>query len=133
MSSKSDYLENAILDHLLGGPVYTRPDTVYAALFTAAPGDANTGTEVTGTGYARVAIANVSANWNAASGGTKTNATRIVWPAAGGSWGTVVAFGLYDALSGGNLLYHGRPNVSRVVASSDQVIMEPGALVITED
>ena len=50
--SKSDYLENEILDHVLGGADYSRPATVYIALYTAAPTDAGGGTEVTGGSYA---------------------------------------------------------------------------------
>lgn len=37
--SKTDYLENKILDHVLGGVAYTAPSTVYLALFTDDPGD----------------------------------------------------------------------------------------------
>ena len=29
--SKSDFLENKVLDHVLGGPDYARPATVYVA------------------------------------------------------------------------------------------------------
>lgn len=45
--SKSDYLENKLLDHQLGKTSYTMP-TVYVGLFTAAPSDSGGGTEVSG-------------------------------------------------------------------------------------
>src|SRR5690349_18898367 len=105
MSSKSDYLENKILDHMLGGPDYTRPATVYVALFTTAPSDAGGGVEVTGGSYARVAVTNNATNFPGASGGAKQNANTITWPTATALWGTVVAVGIFDAASGGNLLF----------------------------
>jgi len=46
--SKSNYLEDELLDHVLGGADWARPATVYIALYTVTPGDAGGGTEVTG-------------------------------------------------------------------------------------
>ena len=135
--SKSNYLENAILDHILGGPDYTRPATVYVALFTDSntqtQRDANTVTEVSGSAYARVSVTNNSTNWPAASGGSKSNGTAITFPTPTGSWGTVTAFGIYDASTGGNLLHHGDLTASQAVASGNTVSYAIGALVITED
>lgn len=103
--SKSDYLESKVLDHLLGRTTYTAPATVYVALYTTAPTDAGGGTEVSGGGYARKAVTNDATNWPAASGGSKANGTAIAFPEATANWGTVVAWGLFDASSDGNLLY----------------------------
>ena len=43
MGSKSNYLEDALLDHVLGGGDYTRPATVYIGLWTATLDDASDG------------------------------------------------------------------------------------------
>ena len=43
MAGKSDYLENKVLDHILGNTAYTAPATLYFALFTSAPSDAGGG------------------------------------------------------------------------------------------
>jgi hypothetical protein len=135
--SKSNYLENAILDHVLGGGDYTRPATVYVALFTdtntQTQRDAGTVTEVSGSAYARVAVTNNSTNWPAASSGSKSNGTAITFPTPTGSWGTVTAFGLCDASTAGNLLYHGDLTASQTVASGNAVVFDVGALVLTED
>lgn len=104
MSSFSDYLELELLDHVFGGSDYTRPATLYIGLFTAAPTDAGGGTEVTGGSYARAAVTNNATNFPAASAGAKTNANAITFATATADWGTVVAVGIFDALSGGNLL-----------------------------
>jgi hypothetical protein len=86
MAGKSEYLENAILDHVLGGPDYTRPGTLYIALYTVAPTDAGGGTEVAGGSYARVAVTNNSTNFPAAAGGAKTNGTLIEFAEATANW-----------------------------------------------
>lgn len=131
--SKADYLENKVLDHVLGGGDYTRPATVYMALFTVARGESTTGTEVTGGSYARVAITNNATNWPAASGGSKSNGTTISFPQATASWGTVVGWGLFDASTTGNCLYYGDLTTSKTIGSGDTASFAASAVVITED
>jgi hypothetical protein len=134
MGGKSDYLENAILDHILGGGDYTRPATVYIALFTTAPVDAGTGgTEVSGNNYSRASVTNNNTNWPAASSGSKSNGTTITFPTASGSWGTIVAFGIYDASTSGNLLYYGSLSTAQVIANGNTLSFSAGNLTITED
>lgn len=99
MSDFSDYLENAVLDHVFRNTAYTPVATVYLALFTTAPTDAGGGTEVSGSGYARQATA-----FGAASGGTMSNTGAEAFTASGGNFGTIVAVGIYDASTAGNLL-----------------------------
>jgi len=68
--SFSNYLENEILDHIVGKTSYTMP-TAYIALCTSDPTDAGTGAsmnEVANSGaYARVVTA--GGDWNAAASG----------------------------------------------------------------
>lgn len=133
--SKGDYLEIAVLDHVLGGPDYTRPGTVYVALFTSAPADSGGGTEVTGGAYARASVTNNSTNWPGASGttATKANGTTISFPTATAAWGTVVAFAIFDAASAGNLLFWGTLTLSKIVGIGDTLAFAAGAITITED
>ena len=77
MSAMSDYLENEILDHILGTGSYTMPSAVYIGLSTGSFGDDNSGTELSGSGYARVA-----ATFNAAASGTADNASAVQFAAA---------------------------------------------------
>ena len=130
--SMSDDLENEILDHILGGADYARPATVYVALYTVAPTDAGGGTEVTGGSYARVAVTNNATNWPAAASGAKANGTAFAFPTATASWGTVVAFGIFDAATVGNLLYWGDLTVSKVVGSGDTASFAIGDIDITQ-
>lgn len=131
--SKADYLENKVLDHVLGASVYTAPATVYIALYTTAPTDAGGGVEVTGGSYARKSVTNNATNWPAAAGGSKTNGTDIVFVTATASWGTIVAFAIFDAVTAGNMLYWGDLSASRVIDNGDTAFFRAGTLVITED
>ncbi|MCI4463680.1 MAG: hypothetical protein JHC30_05885, partial [Caldisericum sp.] len=112
---------------------YTPPATVYIALFTVAPTDAGGGTEVSGGGYARVAVANNSTNFPPATNGQKSNGTAIIFPTATADWGTIVAVGIYDAATNGNLLFWANLTTARTVQSGDTAQFAVGALTFTED
>lgn len=106
MSGFTDYTAGNTLKWVVGKTAMPTLPTVYVALFTAVGIDAGTGfTEVTGGSYARVATA--GADWNTSSGSapsTISNANTVQFPTATADWGTVIAFGLFDAASAGNLL-----------------------------
>lgn len=131
--SKADYLENELLDHVLGNSAYAAPATLYVALFTAAPSDSGGGTEVSGGSYARVAVTNNLTNWPAASGGAKSNGTEIAFPEATASWGTVVAFAIFDAATAGNMLYWATLTANKTIDSGDTAKFAVGDLDVTED
>ena len=134
MGSKSDDLENKILDHILGGGDYTRLATVYVALFTVTPSDSGGGTEVTGGSYVRVAVTNNATNWPAASAGAKSNGTAITFAAPSANWGVVVAFAIMSASSGGVILYWGAITPNKTVNNGDPApSFAIGDLDITED
>lgn len=105
MAGMSDYWARKVLDHSVGKTAIGSAPTTYIGLFTAAPTDAGGGTEVSGGSYARVATAGL---WNAATGSapaSTSNASDITFPTATADWGTVIAFGIFDASSAGNLLW----------------------------
>lgn len=131
----SQYLENAALNWLKGTAYPAAPANTYVALFTAAPSDSGGGTEVTGGSYARAAIA--SSGWSAISGGGASpeqisNAGTVTFNTPTGNWGTVVAIGLFDALSAGNLLYWNTIS-SQTINSGVVVSFSIGALVVSDD
>lgn len=131
--SFSDFLELELLDHVFGAAAYTAPDTLHVALFTVAPSDTGGGTEVSGGGYARVAVTNNPTNFPAASGGAKANGTDVTFPTATASWGTVVAFGIFDASSGGNLLAWATLTTNKTIGSGDTASFPIGDIDITLD
>lgn len=106
----------------------------YIALFTAAPGDAGGGTEVTGGSYARVAVQPADANWTApdATGGLTDNAAAITFPAPTANWGVVSHMADMDRLTGGNYMLHGALTTPKTVNSGDPAPSFPiGALDVT--
>jgi hypothetical protein len=131
--SMTNYLEDKVLDDLLNGTAYSKPTTLYFGLFTAAPTDAGGGTEVSGGSYARVSKTANTTNFPAASGGAIANGTAVTFPTASGSWGTVVAAGIFDASSGGNLLWWGDLAVNKAVTSGDTFSFPVGDVDITLD
>lgn len=131
MAALSDYLENKILDHILGGVDFARPANIHFALYTVGPTDSGGGTEVSGNGYSRLAMANNSTNFPAASGGSKSNGAAIVFPTATGNWGTITHVGIFDAASGGNLLWHGALSAAKLVESGDTPSYPVSSVVFT--
>lgn len=126
MAEMSNYLENALVNATLRNTSYTSPTTVYVALYTTDPTDADTGTEVSGNGYARQSVA-----FSAPSNGATSNSSAVEFPQATGSWGTVAYIGLRDASSGGNLLYHTALDASKTIATGDVFRIAAGSLSVT--
>lgn len=130
-----DTIANRVLDLLLGSSHDTTatPATVYVALITTAPSDANgTGiVEVSGSAYARVAVTNNSTNWPNAASRVKSNGTTITFPTSTGSWGTVVGYALYDAATTGNFLAYGALGSSQTVGSGVTPQFAAAALTVT--
>ena len=125
--AKSDYLKVSILNEVLRGTNYAAPGAVYLAAYTVAPTDAGGGTEVTGGSYARQTLA-----FSAPSSNQVANSADILFPIATASWGTVVHFGIHDAPTGGNLLYHTPLTASRTIDSGDQLRVPTGQLLVAE-
>lgn len=128
MGSKTDYLENKILDYVLRNQAAFATATVYLALFTATPSDTGGGTEVSGGSYARQAI-----TFGAASGGSITNSGTVTFSAATADWGTVTSFAIMDAATSGNMLYWGALSANKTINNGDQIVFNASSVTITED
>jgi hypothetical protein len=126
MAEMSNYLENALINVTLRATAYTAPTTVYLALYTTDPTDADTGTECSGTSYARQSI-----TFGAPSNGVSTNSAAIEFPQAGGAWGTITHIGIRDALTVGNLLYHTPLDASKTIATGDVFRVAVSSLSVT--
>ena len=126
MAAFSNYLENALINGTLRATNYTAPATVYVGLFTTDPTDAGSGTEVSGNGYARK-----SATFAAPSNGASTTDADIQFDQATGDWGTVTHFAIFDALTTGNMLYHGALTTSKTIETGDVFKIATGGLTVT--
>ena len=130
--SKADYLELEILKYVTGqvndlGTAITP----WIALYTVAPTDSTSGTEVTGGAYARK---DSSGLWGTPAGGAVENDTEVPFvQASGADWGLVVAFSIMDASSGGNMHHWGDLTASKQVYDGDTAKFPIGDLDLTED
>ena len=127
--SFSDYLENELLDHVFKTGAFAVPTDIYVALYTVAPTDAGGGTEVSGGSYAR----KVCNTWNVAAAGAIANTAAITFAQATGDWGTVVAFGIFDAITAGNFLAWADLATSKAIQNGDTAQFAAGELDVTLD
>ena len=128
MAALSDHAENLLLNWLMTTDSVTRPTAWYVALYTAAPSDSGGGTELSGNGYSRQAIAVGTAS---GTGGTTSNDANITFTASGGDWGDVTHIGIHDASTGGNLLWHGAMSASKNIADGDTLQFNTGNIDLT--
>jgi len=155
MTAMTDTLENKLVDWFFRAQAIgttgataaagTGPATLYVGLFTVTPSDTGGGTEVSGNAYARVAVTSSLANWagtqsagsttaSSGTGGTTSNNNVISFPTPTPSgWGTVVAVGLFDASSSGNLLIWGALTTSKTINPGDTVTFPAGTLTFQID
>ena len=122
----SNYLENKLIDHFLGTTSFTMPAAVYVGLYTVAPDDTGGGTQVTGGSYARQ-----TATFTASSSGATSNSANIDF--AGMPAATVVAIGIFDASTAGNLLLWGTLTVNKTTDAGDTLRIATGDLDISID
>src|SRR5574340_618463 len=140
----TDFAENKVIDATLRAQAIGTPATWYIALYTACPTDNTAGTEVAGGGYARAAVAAGLANWagtqaagsttaSSGTGGTTSNNAAISFPTPTASWGTVVCWGITDALTAGNVWIYSALTVSKTINIDDAVSFGIGAATFQID
>ena len=134
-TSLTDFLENALINHLFRATAYTAPTTLYFRLNTTTCSDAVSGTEVTGGSYLRVAYVSGTTAWAATSGsnGTTSNSNAIAFATPTVSWGTVLSFELMDALSAGNSLICQALTQSKTINIGDTVTFPAASVTVQID
>lgn len=136
MGALSTTYDDNVLDAILGdGHASNMPATVNIGLSSTQP--AKNGTNITeppgGVGYARVAVANTTANWPAASGGSKSNATTISFAQATGNWGTMAYWVMWDNSATPVFMAYGALQSSVSVTSGVTPDFPAGALTLAAD
>jgi hypothetical protein len=114
----SNALSGSIINHVLRNtsmPVSS--DNIYVALYTDNPGRADSGTELSGDGYARKNIT----DWTTPSvgSGSTVNTGEETFPQATASWGEVTHVGVRNAETGGDLLFVGAWDTSKTIDEGD--------------
>jgi hypothetical protein len=130
MAGFTNYAEDLVLDWLLTNAAATRPTAWYVALYTVAPGETGGGTEVSGGSYARTAV---TFTVSGTAPTTASNSAAVEFAAATASWGTVVAAGIFDASTSGNLLAFANLTTSKTVDSGDVLRFNTGEIDVTLD
>lgn len=110
MNHMSTYLKNKVLNESLQG--------VYVSLF-------NEDKEVVKASYKRQSSAFVPAT----EGQTSNNAD-ILFPIATESWGPITHIGIYDSLSGGNLLFKSPAEFIKIIDISSQYKIPKNYLIV---
>ncbi|MCA1490087.1 hypothetical protein I6F11_04035 [Ensifer sp. NBAIM29] len=127
----STYAGNAIINHLVRGAQMTAPARVYVSIHTADPGltGANEVTTAAWPSYARQDPAQggaVAAGFSSAENKATENLLSLLFSNYDGSGTlTITHFGIWDALTGGNLLWYGALTVSKTLNPTDEVIVYP--------
>lgn len=127
MTILSDYAEQKIINHVLRNTAWTSPGAnVWVAAHTADPTDAGGGAEVPlSNNYGRVQVT----TWDDPTTTRATQNTNVItFPTASGSWGTVSHIGVWDAQTGGNLLFYGALSVSKTIGVNDIFTIAAGDL-----
>ncbi len=127
-TQKTNYLEDALVNHVLRNTVMTSPSTVYLALFSGNPGEAGGGTELSGNGYARIAITFGTPS----PSGVVNNTNTLTFSASGGAWLGIVAHAIMDAVSGGNMLYYETGVSGPTLADGESYEFGSGDIAVTE-
>lgn len=137
----SDVLAHNLLDLMFDDTAYAIPDT-FIGLCTATIDDNDTGstvTEVSGGSYARKEVdvnGGASPTWDLATGTSPAlvdNTHEISFVTATANWGTVVAVGIFSAVTAGDLLFYDNAMVDQDVDDGDTAKFPVGDLDITLD
>jgi hypothetical protein len=132
----SNYMAEDCLEEFVQGQTRVRPSPHYWALSTTTPSaDGSNFTEPSSGGYGRTTISNPGnvfpTSPTMGDPTTYTTNANIPFASPTGSWGTVTYWGIFDASSGGNLLFFGQLDSSANVQSGDTVRFLSGDLTVT--
>lgn len=123
MSGFSTYQANQIIDDTLVTPYANR----YLALFVNDPTDANlTAREVSAPWYSRKS----TGAWASPTEGATQNLNTIQFDPVTGAQVSISHWGIYDALTAGNLRYSGAWATAKTFNVDDFPVISPGDLDI---
>jgi len=121
----------------------------YVSLYTTEPGDDDSGSELSGSGYSRIFVAPTSdavhdsdyAAWTVATGATALvttdaaieNSAGAPFTAADAAWMQINYLAIHDAATSGNLLFYGASVKRPTLAVADTYVIATGNLSITLD
>jgi hypothetical protein len=124
----SNYLEDQITGWINGTTFATAPTATFVQLYSQDPTDAGS---ATGALYTRISVA--AGGWTRGTGGngtlTNTGVITITSSAASGATATHVA--VFDAITGGNMLFAGSLAASKTITTGDEIKFNDSQLTLT--
>lgn len=136
-SGKYEAYSQLILNYVFNGGTFAQPSNLYLALFSVAPTVSSTGTEATGSGYARLTVACNTTNWPTISSTTTTITNNVAqtMATATGNWSSSsnqTDAGLWSASSSGTLYYWGDLTTAKPILSGDTPSFAISAITVQE-
>ncbi len=118
--NKTDYLRDALLNHVLRNTSYTSPTTLYLGIFIGE-------VELSEGGYIRQEI-----TFDAPNEGVCVNSDVILFPEATDDWGTVDGGKIFDQETLGNALYSADLGSPKPIGENDQLRFKAGEVTVQE-
>ena len=128
MSFISDFLENKLVEHVFRANTFVSPAGVYVGLFTGNPGEDGNGPELIGNGYARK-----QASFAIPVDGVALNDADVIFDPATSNWATVTHLAIYDAPTGGHVLFYGALSAPITISSGNNFRLPTGNLAVGFD
>lgn len=120
----TDSLATQIANAVLRNQTYTSPANVWASLYSTAPTVSTGGTEITGNGYSRQSV-----TFSAPTNGSAASNVAVTFTCTGNNWPGVVAIGVTDASTGGNILFFSS-TATRNIKVGDSLSIDSGNLTV---
>lgn len=128
MADKSTFARNAVVNALLRNTTLTGI-TPFVALFIGDPEGAGTEVSTVGTNYQRQSV-----TFSAPSNGATSNSNTISFGPASAAYSAspVDYFAIFDAISGGNMIYSDALTVPQVVNTNNEPRFAATAITVQE-
>lgn len=126
----SNWLEEGVLNYFFRNQAVTQPTTLYLALYSTNPTDADTGVELSGVDYERQEIA-FNMPTQIGGKGTIVNSGIVDFGIAGGAWGTVSHWAIHNHATAGEMLAYGPFNHTDTIYEGNRFEIQVGAIEIT--
>ena len=124
------YASGLLVKQFFNAVTFAWPTTLYVGLFTVQPSGGAGGTECSYSGYARLQVNPTTANWSINASNVASNVSQLNFAVNGGSSITVVGYGLFDALTAGNLWNDVAAGTAQVIATGVNPYIPVGALTV---
>lgn len=124
------YYKNLVMKGLFHGEIANLPEEYYLGFSASIPNADGTGVSEPSdadSGYARIALTSMTVPEN----GVVENSNSITFRESTLPWGEMIAYVVYDASTGGNLLFYGNLGRSITVDANTVVTIPAGEMVIS--